>query len=183
MPSINTPGSCSEAAGEKTTLSSGDAWLALQREMGTFKADNRMFLRGKGKGCGSGTSAHALRASRSAVGVLKRYLVGTSSPGSSAVSVLTKPPGESSTVCAGEITDLLAKTLSLGLDIPVPAWKRGKTGKVSASKAIRIATWPAKPDQPRFPPNAQISDLVITKPKFAPRLAPHQRTNLRRFSS
>jgi len=41
VPLINTTHTCSEAAGTETTLSSGEAWLALQREMGTFKVDNR----------------------------------------------------------------------------------------------------------------------------------------------
>lgn len=131
-PSMNAPGDrCSEAVGEETTLASGDAWLELQREMGTLKADNRMLLRGGGgcKGGGSRPNSHELRASRSAVGALTKHLTRKSTPpGSSAVSVLTKPPAESSTVCAGEVTDLLAKSLSLGLGSPVPAWKGGKPG-------------------------------------------------------
>eukprot|EP00752_Nemacystus_decipiens_P002990 g2774.t1 len=116
-PSTNTPCSRSAAAAEEeegdqnAAVSGDDAWLELQREMGSLRADNRMFLRGSqgGRGGGRGNSKSSpLRAS------------------GSASSVLSKSLAEISTVCAEAATDLLAKTLSLGLDSPKPAWKGGK---------------------------------------------------------
>lgn len=110
MPSINTPGSCSTAVEQKTAVSGDDAWLELQREMGSLKADNRMFLRGR-RGDGPGVGGHPLRAS------------------GSAASMLSKSLAEISTVCGEATTGLLAKNLSLGLDSPIPVWKGGKPGK------------------------------------------------------
>lgn len=116
VPSINTPGSCSV---DYTAVSADNAWLDLQREMGSLKADNRMFLRGS-----RGISAHALRTSESAV------------------SVLTKSLAENSTVCAEATTDLLAKTLSVGLDGPAPVWKGDRPGKrLPESVCLSKAPW------------------------------------------
>lgn len=125
MPSVNTPGSLSTAADQKTALSSDDAWLELQREMGSLKADNRMFLRGSRGDAKVSSGAHPLRTS------------------ASSASVWSKSLAEISTVCAEGTADLLAKTLSLGLDSPNPAWKGGKSGKTHAFSLFREFSWGA----------------------------------------
>lgn len=110
MPSMNTPGANnSTSTVDKTADSAEDnAWLELQKEMGSLKADNRMFVRGS-----AGINPHSLH---NACG--------------SAVSVLTKSLAENSTACAEATTDLIAKKLSLGLDAPAaPAWKGDGPGK------------------------------------------------------
>lgn len=122
-PSVNTPGSLSAAVDQKTALSGDDAWLELQREMGSLKADNRMFLRGsRDGGQGNNSSAHPLRTSGSATSVLSTSLA------------------EISTVCAEATTGLLAKTLSFGLDSPNPVWNGGKSGKTPAFLLLQRET-------------------------------------------
>lgn len=101
VPSMNTPGGNSTSTVDKTAGSVDNAWLELQREMGSLKADNRVFSRGS-----AGINAHSLHTC------------------GSAVSVLTKSLAENSTVCAETTTDMIAQTLSLGLDGPAPVWKR-----------------------------------------------------------
>lgn len=115
MPSINMS-TCSEVAAGVSIPSTGDAWLDLQKEMGSLKADNRMLVRGgsQGGGTGSGLASNA------------QALLQTSG---SAMSVVTRSFAETSTVCAEATTGLLAKALSLGLDSPVSAWKGGQPGK------------------------------------------------------
>ena len=124
VPSTNTPGSHSAAAAaaedQNTALSSDHAWLELQREMGSLKADNRMFLRGSQGGGGGGGGRGSNKA---------RPLLASGS----AASVLSKSLAEISTVCAEATTDLLAKTLSLGLDSPKPAWEGEKSGTAMRS--------------------------------------------------
>lgn len=109
MPSMNTPGSNNSTSTVDKTAGSADksAWLELQKEMGSLKVDNRMFVRGSAR-----INVHS-----------KHNACG------SAVSVLTKSLAENSTACAEATTDLIAKKLSLGLDGPAPAWKRDGPGK------------------------------------------------------
>lgn len=136
VPSMNTLAGQSATAEQTTALSGDEAWLELQREMGSFRADNRMLLRGsRGGGGQGGSGAHPLRAS------------------GSAASVLTKSLAEISTVCAEATTDLLAKSLSLGLDSPKSVWKGEKSGEErrlmpypSASKKLgKVRTAPQWP--------------------------------------
>lgn len=105
VPSIKT-GVSSTSAVDKTAGSADNAWLELQRELGSLKADNRVFLRGS-----AGINAHSLHTSESAV------------------SMLTKSLTENSTACPEATMDLIAKTLSLGLDGPAPAWRGDGPGK------------------------------------------------------
>lgn len=121
VPPIISPGHSHSAAEEqRTVLSSGDAWLELQREMGSLKADNRMVLHGNRGGSGGGQeiSAHPLRIS------------------GPAESEMSKSLAEISTVCAEATTDLLAKTLSLRLDNPLPMWDGGKSGETPPSPSL-----------------------------------------------
>ncbi|CAM9407603.1 unnamed protein product [Ectocarpus fasciculatus] len=106
--SINTS-SCSTLAAEKLPTSADEAWLELQREMGSLKADNRMLVRGSSRG-GGGGSGECINTSQ----------ISASSP---ALSVVTKSLAENSTLGAQATTDMLAKTLTRRLDSPLPAWK------------------------------------------------------------
>ncbi|CAM9964631.1 unnamed protein product, partial [Ectocarpus sp. 12 AP-2014] len=121
IPSINTS-SCSTPAAEKVPTSADEAWLELQREMGSLKADNRMLVRdsSRGGGDGGGGSGECINTS-------------TISASSPAMSVVTKSLAENSTVGAQATTDILAKTLTRTLDSPLSAWKGGNPVSATAT--------------------------------------------------
>ncbi|CAM9159192.1 unnamed protein product [Ectocarpus sp. 13 AM-2016] len=123
VPSISTS-SCSTPAAEKVPTSADEAWLGLQREMGSLKADNRMLgcdsSRGGGGGGGGGGSGECINTS-------------TISASSPAMSVVTKSLAENSTVGAQATTDILAKTLTRTLDSTLSAWKEGNPVRATAT--------------------------------------------------
>lgn len=113
MPS--NPALCSATVAATAT---GDAWLELQREMGSLKADNRLESccsskagDDDGRGGGGGDS-NALRRQ------------------ASADSLLTRSFGKGSDYSIEATSGALAKTLSLTLDTSASAWKDNREAAV-----------------------------------------------------
>lgn len=100
------------AAAPAARFPTGKAWLELQREMGTLKADNRLGPRGRRRGrrCDAGGNA------------VESGTAHTVQAQGSAMSLLTKS-FSSEGVGDGAA---LAKVLSLGLDSPALAWPSGR---------------------------------------------------------
>ncbi|CAM9627040.1 unnamed protein product, partial [Ectocarpus sp. 12 AP-2014] len=122
VPSISTR-SFSTPAAEKVPTSAEGAWLELQREMGSLKADNRMLVRDSSRGGGGGGGG----------GSGECINISTMSASSPAMSVVTKSLAENSTVGAQATTDILAKTLTRTLDSPLSAWKEGNPVRATAT--------------------------------------------------